>query len=37
VIEDVVGFGAELEANSLCEWKVSAQGGLPDVLYQLDR
>src|SRR6202011_5993204 len=26
MIEDVVGFGAELKANSVCEWKVPADG-----------
>src|SRR5258707_14996846 len=26
MIEDVVGFGAELKAYPLCEWKVPAQG-----------
>jgi hypothetical protein len=26
MIEDVEGFGAEPKANSVCEWKVPAQG-----------
>src|ERR1700680_4223114 len=26
MVEDVVGFGAELKANSVCEWKVPEQG-----------